>query len=211
MHPGVSGIELMNLRGVNNATGNRRIDRFQAIFRLMDYLHHHQTLTYLILDRENYAEKLKDAAKKAKSIHGQGRLAIPPSHIRLWKVSLEFDNFSDTEIAKGMTILAEGSAKFRSADIKLSRQSNTPGKALCNLYKNRTGYGLDKPNLSFHLATLLLDSQCRRNPENRPLVKVLNQVRRLAVRNPFPNLQATWLINQRSPLLGGSRKPSCQK
>lgn len=207
VHPGVSGIELVNLRGVNNATGNRRTDRFQAIFRLVDYLHHHQTLTYLILDRENYAEKLKNAAKKAKSIHGQGRLAIPPSHIKLWKVSLEFDNFSDTEIAKGMTILADGNAKFRSADIKTLHQSNTPGKALCDLYESRTGYGLDKPNLSFHLATLLSDSQCRRNPENRPLVNILNQVRLLAVRNPFPNLQQTWLLNQRSPLLGGPRKP----
>ena len=157
--PGIYGIELVNLQGVNNATGTKKIDRFRAIFRLIDYLHHHQTLTYMILDRENQSEKLQAEAKKAKSTHGQSRLAIPPDHIALWKVSLEFDNFSDT--ATGMTKLTEGNAEFKSIDVKNARQSHSPGKALSTLYKNRTGYGLNKPKLASHLAAILVDPKYR--------------------------------------------------
>ena len=206
VHPGVNGIELINLQGVNNATGNKKTDRFQAIFRLVDYLHHHQTLTYLILDRENQAEKLVAKAKTAKSIYGQERRTIPPSHIRLWKVLLEFDNFSDTELAAGMTVLAKGHTIFRREHIKICRQSDVPGKALSDLYQSRTGYELSKPKLASHLADILLSSQSRRDPSNRPLVKILNRVRHLATRNPFPNRQEIWLLNQSSHLLGGSKK-----
>ena len=204
--PGIYGIELVNLQGVNNATGNKKTDRFRAIFRLIDYLHHHQTMTYLILDRENQSAKLKAEAKNAKSIHGQSRFAIPPDHIDLWKVSLEFDNFSDTEIAVGMTKLTEGHAVFKRIDVKNARQSHPDGKALSTLYKNRTGYGLNKPKLASHLAAILVDPKCRRDPENRPLVKILNRVCHLAVRNPFPERHETWLLNQESHFLGGSKK-----
>ena len=204
--PGIYGIELVNLQGVNNATGNKKTDRFRAIFRLIDYLHHHQTMTYLILDRENQSEKLKAEAKKTKSTHGQSRHAIPSGHICLWKTSLEFDNFSDTEIATGMTTLSEGHTEFRSIDVKNARHSHPDGKALSKLYQNRTGYGLNKPKLASHLATILVDPNSRRNPKNRPLVKILNRVCHLAGRNPFPERHETWLINQESHLLGGSKK-----
>lgn len=204
--PGVRGIELVNLQGVNNATGNKKTDRFRAIFRLIDYLHHHQTLTYLILDRENQSEKLKAEAKNTKSTHGQSRHAIPSDHIYLWKTSLEFDNFSDTEIATGMTTLSEGHAEFKSIDVKNARHSHPDGKALSKLYQNRTGYGLNKPKLASHLAAILVDPKSRRDPENRPLVKILNRACHLAVRNPFPERHETWLTNQESHFLGGSKK-----
>ena len=72
-HPGTIGIEIIVLGGVGTATGNKKDDRFRAIFRLIDYLHHHQIFTYLVLDNENYATKLKEEAKKAKSIHSDRR------------------------------------------------------------------------------------------------------------------------------------------
>ena len=206
IHPGICGIEIVNLSGVNNATGNRRADRFRAIFRLIDYLHHHQTLTFLILDRENYAERLKAAAKGARSIHGQGRMAVPEDHIKLWKISLEFDNFSNTQIARAMTMLSEGSAVFRPADIKSVRESRNPGKELSDLYKSRASYGLKKPELAAHLASILVDPKTRGNPANRPLVKILDSVIQLAALNPFPILQRTWVINQASQILGGNKK-----
>ena len=47
-HHGRFGIEILKLGGVNVATGNKE-DRFRAILRLIDYLHYHQTITFLIL------------------------------------------------------------------------------------------------------------------------------------------------------------------
>ena len=77
---------------------------------------------------------------------------------------------------------------------------------MSTLYKNRTGYGLNKPKLASHLAAILVDPKSRRDPENRPLVKILNRVCHLAVRNPFPERHEIWLINQESYFLGGSKK-----
>ncbi len=54
-HPGRYGIEIIPLGGVSVATGNRKDDRFSAVIRLVDYLHHHQTFALLILDNEGYA------------------------------------------------------------------------------------------------------------------------------------------------------------
>ena len=205
LHPGISGIEIVNLRGVNNATGSGKVDRFQAIFRLIDYLHHHQTLTFLILDRENQAKTLKIAANRKKSIHGQNRMAMPANHIELWKVSLEFDNFSNTEIATAMTNLAGGRTIFRTADIKAVRKAQNPGKALSDLYKGRTGYGLKKPALADQLASILTDPNTRRIPSNRPLVKILIRVRQLAARNRFPKRQESWMMYQASEFFGGNK------
>jgi len=65
-HPGTFGVEFLVLGGVDNATGSKKEDRFRAILRLVDYLHHHQIFAFLILDNENYAKRLKKEASKAK-------------------------------------------------------------------------------------------------------------------------------------------------
>ncbi|WP_370334469.1 TOPRIM nucleotidyl transferase/hydrolase domain-containing protein [Parvularcula marina] len=206
-HPGVYGIEIVNLQGVNNATGSRKTDRFRAIFRLVDYLHHHQTMTFLILDRENQAERLLAAAKQTKSLHGQGRLAVPQEHIALWKVSLEFDNFSDTELAQAFNTLSEPTTTFHRTDIKAAREVKNPGKAISELYKAQTGYGLDKPKLARVLAEIMMEPKSRRKPLNRPLVKLLDKVCTRAARNPLPILEKTWRENQESIFLGGKVRP----
>jgi hypothetical protein len=205
-HPGRAGIELVNLRGVNNATGDKKADRFRAIIRLVDYLHHHQTMTFLVLDRENYAEKLKANVAKAKSLHGEERLAVPKEHIVLWKTALEFDNFSDTEIAKAMSHLAGDNSAFSRAEVKLCRESENPGKSLSDLYETKIGYGLEKPKLAGVLAKIMLDPKTRRLPKNRPIIKILNRVRLRAARNPFPTRQDTWELNQQSYWLGGPKR-----
>ena len=58
------GIEIVNLKGVDNATGSASKDRFIAIFLLMDYLHDHQVPSFLMLDREGQAMALKREAQK---------------------------------------------------------------------------------------------------------------------------------------------------
>ena len=105
VHPGGYGIEIIDLHGVDTAVGNKKEDRYSAILRLIDYLHDHQTLTYIILDNENNAKELKKAAENRKSIHGVQRYVAHPDHIRLWKKAFEFDNFSCSEIAAALNEL----------------------------------------------------------------------------------------------------------
>ncbi len=85
IHPGRFGIETIVPGSVDNATGNKKQDRFRAILRLIDYLHHHQTFTFLILDNENYASNLKKEAKKAISIHSEQRSVTRPEYIQIKK------------------------------------------------------------------------------------------------------------------------------
>jgi hypothetical protein len=134
VHYGKHSIEIVNLHSVDNATGGKK-GRFQAILRLIDYLHHHQTFAFLILDNENYAEKLKAAARKARSIHHGSRYVTRPEYIKIWHRSFEFDNFSCTEIAAAMNEVAKGHANFSRAEIINCKNNKNPGKALENLYR----------------------------------------------------------------------------
>ena len=119
-HPGVLGIEIIVLGGVDIATGGKREDRFRAIMRLIDYLHHHQTFAFLILDNERHARKLKSAANKMTSIHTDRRYITRPEYIRIWKRSFEFDNFSCTEIASALGEVAEGRVRFTVREVRVS-------------------------------------------------------------------------------------------
>lgn len=199
--PGRCSIELVVLGGVDNATGNRREDRYQAILRLLDYLHHHQSLTFLILDNENQATRLKKAARDKLSIHGHRRHVTRSEYIRVWRRTFEFDNFSDTELALAMTRISDGRCELRSRDLRTCRQSSEPGSALSHLYKTRCGYSLPKLALADALADLMLARDSARAVVNRPLVQVLQHVVRLATKNPLPVMQEIWEQNQASRVL----------
>ena len=195
LHHGVSGIEILNLQGVNNATGNRREDRFQAIFRLVDYLLSHQTLVFLLLDNENQAKKLKEAADSKPSLFGTRNRAISPDRIHLWEQNFELDNFSDDELARAMTVAADGRVQFTAAEIQGVRVGS-PAESLSKLFLRRAGRGLKKPLLGEALAQLVVDSpQCADGAE-RPIVEFLLRVRREASRNPLPLTQDIWRQNQ---------------
>ena len=206
-HPGRLGIELIRLGGVDFATGGKA-DRFRAILRLIDYLHHHQTLTFLILDNEGYATRLKEEAKKAKSIHHRSRHITRPEYIKVWRASYEFDNSSDSEIAAAMTTLAGGTGRFTSADVAAVRGQRPIRGALRleDLYRQRTGHDLNKPNLSKTLVEAMLSPSSRRKIENRPLVETLERVARLAMQNPLPTMLEVWEKNQASKHLGKRRR-----
>jgi hypothetical protein len=199
--PGRCSIEVVVLGGVDNATGNRREDRYQAILRLLDYLHHHQSLTFLILDNENQAKRLKEAARDKLSIHGHRRHVTRAEYIRVWRRTFELDNFSDTELAVAMARTSEGRCDFRARDLRSCRQSEEPGSALSQLYKSRCGYSLPKLALANHLADLMLAPDASKAVANRPLIKVLQRVVRLATKNPLPVMQEIWEKNQASKVL----------
>jgi len=206
---GTHQIEIIDLRGVDNATGGRA-DRFRAILRLIDYLHYHQTFTFLILDNENYAHKLKAAAKHHVSTLHAERFATRPEYIKIWKNSFEFDNFSDTEIARAMTVVAQGH-RFTASEIAVCRNSGNPGAALSALYRDRTHAGINKLDLSSELVSGMFDQSSRRAVANRPLIKTLERVVKLAVLNPFPTMEESWQRNQLSTYFGRTRRPSRRK
>lgn len=209
-HLGKYGIEIIVLGGVDVATGTKKDDRFRAILRLVDYLHHHQTITFLILDNENYAGKLKQEARKAKSIHSNRRYVTRPEYIRIWKDSFEFDNFSCSEIAAAMNELAQGRTKFSCAAVAVCKSDGNPGARLEELYRRQSNYDLPKLRLNEILVKHMMSAHTRRKIESRPIFKALERVARLADRNPFPTTHEIWKTNQASKHLGMKRKPARQ-
>jgi len=207
-NPGMYGIEMIVLGGIDVATGARKEDRFRAILRLVDYLHHHQTFTFLIIDNENYAKRLKREARKAKSIHSDRRYVTRPEYIHIWKNAFEFDNFSCSEIAVAMNELAQGYASFTFAEVTACKKGPNPGSYLQKLYRQKTNYGFQKIKLNEILIKHMLSSESRRKVESRPIIKVLERVARLATRNPLPTMYKIWEKNQASKYLGKKRKPA---
>lgn len=210
-HPGVHGIEIIVLGGVDIATSGKKEDRFRAIMRLIDYLHHHQTFAFLILDNENYAQRLKAAAARMKSIQTDRRYVTRPEYIRIWKHSFEFDNFSCTEIAAALGEVSEGHARFTQEQVRHARGQPHPGAALEGLYCRETNYDLPKIALSESLVRRMLCPAARRNIENRPIVRILDRLAVLAARNHLPITQRTRDANQESTFLGLKRRPRARR
>ncbi|MCY4002686.1 MAG: hypothetical protein OXF33_03130 [Rhodospirillales bacterium] len=204
-HPGTYGIEIITLGGVGTATGRKKADRFGAIIRLIDYLHHHQTFAFLILDNENYATQLKANAAKAKSIHGRRRYVTRPEYVRIWRDSFEFDNFSCTEIATALTRLAGGVATFTTREVAQAKRKPNSGAELKALYRKKASYGLKKVGLARILVDNMLSPTTRRNIETRPIIKTLNRVELLSARNHLPTTQRTRDANQTSRFLDRTR------
>ncbi len=206
-HIGSYGIEIIVLGGVDIATGTKE-DRFRAIFRLIDYLHHHQTITFLILDNENYAKKLKKEAGIAKSTHGKRSYITRKEYICIWKDSFEFDNFSCSEIAAALNKLAEGYANFNTSEVMECKNGHNPGNLLKKLYNQKTEYNLQKLKLSDILTESMLAPNSRRKVANRPIIKKLERVARLAALNPLPTTYDVWEKNQSSRYLSTKSKRS---
>lgn len=203
-HHGKYAIEIVALGGVDFATGGKQ-DRFRAILRLIDYLHYHQTITFLILDNENYARKLQQEARKMKSIHHSRRYVTRPEYLRIWRSSFEFENFSCTEIAEAISEMAPANFSFSSREVIACKASSNAGACLNALFKGKVGKGLMKKKLSQLLAEQIFSPDSRRKIENRPIVRTLERVARLASFNPLPTMQETWEVNQASKYLGKKR------
>ena len=200
-HPGKFGIEIIPLGGVDKATGGKK-DKFRAILRLIDYLHHHQTSTFLILDNEGYAKRLEAEAKKRKSIHGRDRYVTRPEHIKIWDKSFELDNFSPKEIATALTTMAQGEIRFSYQQVTICiRNKDNPNRNLEELYERKTGRGLQHKELAEKLVDEMLAKKTPRDIDNRPIVKTLDEVAELAMLNPFPVTLDLWERNQVSGYL----------
>ena len=200
-HPGKRGIEIISLGGVDTATGGKE-DRFRAILRLVDYLHHHQTFTFLMLDNENYAKRLKAEARKKKSIHQRHRYVTRPEYIKIWCRSFEMDNFSVTEIASALSVLAPDKVRFTRSEVTACMHQTSPMARLDDHYKTKTGRGIPKPKLAERLVDGMLAKGVRRKIESRPIMKTLERVATLAARNHPPTMLNIWERNQASKYFG---------
>lgn len=205
--PSRYGIEIVNLGGVDNAAGGKEAP-FSALWRLVDYLHHHQTLAFILLDREGRAARnVGEGLLKARSVHSIDRRATHPDHIKIWNTNFEFDNFSDTEIAAALNSLA-GARRFDRAEIAICRASVAAGPVknqslttIDRLYIERLGQPLDKPRLGEILVDTIFAPSTRRKPGTRPILKFLTRAARKAARNYQPITHTMWESNQRSGYL----------
>jgi len=202
----VYGIELTNLHGVNNATGSKK-DRFSAVWRLIDYLHHHQTVAMVLMDREGLAEKnLGRGLRRALSTYSSNRKVTRPEYVKLWTLSFEFDNFYDWEIATVLTTV--GQKPFTAMEVAACRRSaldKISGRKLlkiADLYRQKTNADLNKPEFGKALIDFMFGTTSKRKPNNRPIVRFLEKVAGLAAKNHQPDTSTIRDYNQLSGYLG---------
>jgi phage tail protein X len=207
----VFGIELVNLRGNSNATGGRDTS-FSALWRLVDYLHYHQTISFVLLDNEGLAARnVGVGLPRANSIHFPDRRATRADYVKLWKLSFEMDNFNDAELAHALNTYSEHTVVFSTGDIKECRDSarnsikNKRIRTLDVLYSERTGRHINKPQFGCALVKLIFDPTTKRKPNYRPIVRFLDKVAKAAALNHQPVTQAIWEYNQRTGHLGTLR------
>jgi hypothetical protein len=204
--PSVYGIEIVNVHGVSNATGRKK-DYFSALWRLIDYLHHHQTIAVVLMDNEGSASRnLRIGLPRAASIHFQDRRATRTEYVKVWKLSFEFDNFSNDELARMLS--AFGNIQFTRDEIALCRDDakkplrHTKTNTVNSLYWSKTGVDLNKPAFGVTTIGCIFDPVTRRSPKSRPIVRFLEKVLELASRNHQPMTHAMWEYNQRTGYLG---------
>jgi hypothetical protein len=193
------GIELFNLLGIGNFVGSKRHDRLGALDKFIDSYHARQTVVFILLDNEGGASNVVRRLAKARSTIRQNRMLTRPEYLRLWTENIEFDNFSDDEIASALTVVSENRCQFSSNEIQQCR-SMKDGNPLGELYQTKLNYGLDKTKLLGVLFDLLMaDLDLNKD---RPIVKTLAEVVKIANQNHQSMCLEDWNANQESGFLG---------
>ena len=207
MPPERCGIEIVNLGGVDNAAGGKEAP-FSALWRLVDYLHHHQTLAFILLDNEGLAARnVQTGLPKAVSVHSSERKATRRDLIKVWRTSFEMENFSDTELAVGMNRLG-GDQRITNVEVAECRRAARERKrgerlqTIDKVFERAFGAPLDKPALAQILVDIILDPAARRKIDNRPITKLLERLARKATMNFQPVTHGIWEQNQRSGYVG---------
>lgn len=209
------GIKVWNIRGVANFVGEKGKNPYSALEKFIDYQHHHeQTFVFVVLDSEGGAGKVKERLIRAKSILYPGCFITKEEYVHLWKTNIEFDNFSDIEIAHAMTQFCQNKYVFMSDEVAECRKQseNTRGRSgekdyLSCLFTNKTGgYGSNKRELLNMLFTDIIEQ-----PENefaadenlkRPVLQIMQKIIELAAKNCRPNTHNAWKINQEAGFFG---------
>ncbi len=199
------GIEIRNLRGIGNFTGSKNRDRYGALEKFIDDHHYRQTIVFCILDREGRAERTKEHLLDATSNFVPGRKLTCEDYINLWNDSVEFDNFSDGEIAAALTSVSEGRYTFTQDEVEIERKAKSKtGNPLNRLYAEKLSYGLSKVRLLEELVTAVIanaaEEHAKKSP--RPIVLLLVRAIELAASNNQPVSKDLWRRNQDTGFFG---------
>lgn len=144
------GIEIINVQGVGNFTGQKKTDKYGALEKFIDYYHNRQTIVFVILDNEGRAQTVKNKLTGATSKFNTNRFLTKPEYIHLWeKKTIEFENFSDNEIAQALSEISNGGYAFSSDQIADCYSQLDAGKSdpISRLFKEKMGSGLNKREL----------------------------------------------------------------
>lgn len=207
VRPPQAGIEVFNIHGVGNFTGDKKRDKRGALERLIDDYHARQTFVFVILDNEDRAEQVKRRLVERRSIHYPRRTVTKDEYVYLWNKSVEFDNFSHEEIARAMTELCGGKYAFEPEEVAdCERRFGRKGDPLSELYKEKLIYSMPKPKLLKKLCdAVLADPNAEFDEEGkpkRPVVRVLQRVHELARMNHQAVTRDIQRWNQGSGFLG---------
>ena len=202
------GIQLINIQGVGNFTGEKRLDKYGALERFIDDYHNRQTIVFIVLDKEERVLKIKGKLTKATSRYPSRRKVTKDEYIHVWDKNIEFDNFSHDEIAQAMTRLSENRYFFQPSEVAdcESRFTTKKGDPLSKLFEEKLNRGLEKPKLLEILFQFIIS-----NAENefestgkgkRPLVRIMQKIIELAARNYQPVTLRSWKETQESGYIG---------
>ena len=207
------GIEIVNIHGVTGFTGKKRIDRYGALEKFIDFNHDRQTIVYIVLDNEGRTATIKDKLIRTLSKYFPDRYVTKSEYIHLWeRKTIEFDNFSYVEIARAMSELSKGAYLFTPNEIENCECQLQEKEAdyLSLLFNEKTGYGLPKPELLRLLFDYIIENAKNEFDDEgtpvRPVVKVLHRAIELAILNHQPTRLDSWEKNQKSGYLGDVKK-----
>lgn len=201
-----AGVEIRGLGGISDFTGSEKIDRHGALEKFIDEYHLRGTVVFCLLDDENQAGKVAKKLVGARSRFVPGRMLTRPEYIRLWDTCIEFDNFSDEEIAAAMRAVAEQRYTFTAAEVALCRTAaaQKKGNPLAALYREKLAYGLDKVALMRVLFDMIIDSGTDGvvEPKRWPILDVLRTVIQIAAWNQPPTTENVKKKGQESGFFG---------
>jgi hypothetical protein len=193
-------IDVTNLKGGGHG-------EFKKLERLIDYYHLQQTIVFVVLDRENRANDWKKrVTSTTASKWNPKRTITKEEYIHLWEKTVEFDNFTDNEIANGMTKTSNDRYQFSPGELATCRQRFGKGRdPLDELYKDKLDEGLPKTRLLrilFDNAIIKPKMEINGEERPRPIIDVILKVQRLALRNHQPSHLDAWQQTQASDWLG---------
>jgi len=203
------GIEVMNVRGVDNFNGEKRVDKYGALEKFIDYYHNRQTIVFVILDDEGRSKKVRKKLIEAPSKYYKGRMVTKLEYIHLWeKKSIEFENFSHKEIAGAMSEISNGDHTFLADEIQEyeNKLEEKESDQLSKYFREKTGLGLDKPALLRTLFGYIIKNSKYEFDDKkapvRPVSRVLKRVIQLASWNNQPFSRDSWERNQKTGYFG---------
>ncbi len=206
------GIEVRNLRGIGGFTGEIHSNRYGALEKFIDYFHDKETIIFIVLDNEGQAKKVSAKLLEATSKSHPKRRITKTEYLKIWEKTVEFDNFSDIEIAQAMTEVCKNHYKFGEAEICESRNRWRSKKTdyLSMLFKEKILHDLNKRELLGKLFDFIIDNGKKEFSANgepiRPICKVIKQILNLAISNHQPSRLDSWKKNQESGYFGSLKK-----